>query len=44
MLLVDTGLRISELGNLKVDDIHMDVGYLKLMVKGKKECIVTYRE
>ena len=40
MLLLDTGLRISELVNLKMDDVHMDEGYLKVMGKGKKERIV----
>jgi len=40
MLLIDTGLRISELVNLKMDDVHMDEGYLKVMGKGKKERIV----
>ena len=40
MLLLDTGLRIGELVNLKVDDVHMDEGYLKVMGKGKKERIV----
>jgi len=40
MILLDTGLRIGELVNLKMDDIHMDEGYLKVMGKGKKERIV----
>ena len=40
MLLLDTGLRIGELVNLKMDDIHMDEGYLKVIGKGKKERIV----
>ena len=40
MLLIDTGLRIGELVNLKMDDVHMDEGYLKVMGKGKKERIV----
>jgi site-specific recombinase XerD len=40
MVLLDTGLRIGELVNLKVDDVHMDEGYLKVMGKGKKERIV----
>jgi len=42
MLLIDTGLRISELVNLKMDDVHMDEGYLKVMGKGKKERIVPF--
>jgi site-specific recombinase XerD len=40
MLLLDTGLRVGELINLKMDDVHMDEGYLKVMGKGKKERIV----
>ena len=40
MLLLDTGLRIGELVNLKMDDVHMDEGYLKVVGKGKKERIV----
>ena len=40
MLLIDTGLRIGELVSLKLDDVHMDEGYLKVMGKGKKERIV----
>jgi len=40
MLLLDTGLRIGELINLKMDDVHMDEGYLKVLGKGKKERIV----
>ncbi|GAI81612.1 unnamed protein product, partial [marine sediment metagenome] len=40
MILLDTGLRIGELVNLKMDDVHMDEGYLKVMGKGRKERIV----
>jgi len=40
MILLDTGLRIGELVNLKVGDVHMDEGYLKVLGKGKKERIV----
>jgi len=40
MILLDTGLRIGELINLKMEDVHMDEGYLKVMGKGKKERIV----
>ncbi|MFC1894104.1 tyrosine-type recombinase/integrase [Chloroflexota bacterium] len=38
--MIDTGLRISELVTLKMDDVHMDEGYLKVIGKGKKERIV----
>ncbi len=44
MLLLDTGLRIVELVNLKMDDVHMDEGYLKVMGKGRKERIVPVGE
>ncbi|MFA5315900.1 MAG: tyrosine-type recombinase/integrase [Dehalococcoidales bacterium] len=40
MILLDTGLRIGELINLKMEDVHMDEGYLKVLGKGKKERIV----
>ncbi len=40
MILLDTGLRIGELVNLKMDDVHLDEGYLKVLGKGKKERIV----
>lgn len=38
--LLDTGLRVSELANLKVDDAHLEQGYLKVFGKGQKERIV----
>ena len=40
MILLDTGLRIGELINLKMGDVHLDEGYLKVLGKGKKERIV----
>jgi len=40
MILLDTGLRIGELVNLKLGDTHMDEGLMKVMGKGKKERIV----
>jgi len=40
MILLDTGLRIGELVNLKMEGAHMDEGYLKVLGKGKKERIV----
>ncbi len=40
MLLLDTGLRIGELIGLKMVDIHMNEGYLKVLGKGNKERIV----
>jgi len=40
MLMLDTGLRMGELINLKMDNIHMNEGLLKVIGKGKKERIV----
>jgi len=40
MVLIDTGLRIGELVSLKMDDVNMNEGLLKVMGKGKKERIV----
>ena len=40
MLMLDTGLRMGELINLKIGDIHMNEGLLKVLGKGKKERIV----
>jgi integrase/recombinase XerC/integrase/recombinase XerD len=40
ILLLDTGLRIGELINLKIEDIHMNEGFLKVIGKGRKERIV----
>ena len=38
--LLDTGLRISELANLPLEDAHVEEGYLKVVGKGNKERIV----
>jgi len=40
MLLLDTGIRIGELINLKIEDVHLNEGFLKVLGKGKKERIV----
>jgi len=40
MLLLDTGLRIGELVSLRMGDVHMSEGFLKVMGKGGKERIV----
>lgn len=39
-LLLDTGLRLSELVTLKVQDVHLDQRYVKVLGKGTKERIV----
>ena len=40
MTLLDTGLRASELMNLKMEDVHVEQGYVKVMGKGGKERLV----
>jgi len=40
ILLLDSGLRISELCGLKYEDAHIEEGYLKVFGKGAKERIV----
>lgn len=42
LILLDTGLRCSELANLKLDDVNIDDGHLKVMGKGGKERIVPF--
>jgi len=37
MLMLDTGLRMGELMSLKIYDIHMNEGFLKVIGNGKKE-------
>lgn len=39
-LLYATGLRVSELVNLKLDDIHLDLGFVKCLGKGSKERVI----
>lgn len=39
-LLYSSGLRVSELVSLKLEDIHLDAGYLRVLGKGSKERIV----
>lgn len=38
--LYGTGLRVSELAHLKLDDLHFDAGYIRTMGKGRKERVV----
>ena len=42
VLLLDTGLRVSELCGLKTEDTHISEGYLKVMGKGSKERIAPF--
>jgi integrase/recombinase XerD len=39
-LLYATGLRVSELCDLRVGDVNLDIGYLRCLGKGRKERIV----
>jgi site-specific recombinase XerD len=40
MILLDSGLRIGEILRLKMDDLHLDEGIIKVLGKGKKERFV----
>jgi integrase/recombinase XerD len=42
--LYGTGLRVSELATLTLEDLHFDSGYLRCMGKGKKERVVPLGE
>ncbi len=42
IIMLDTGLRIGELVNLKMEDIHMDEGYLKVLGKTNHELFPPY--
>lgn len=39
-MLYSCGLRVSELVNLKIDNIHFDVGFVRVVGKGNKERLV----
>jgi len=40
LVLLDTGVRLSELVNMKVRDINGDTGYIRVLGKGSKERVV----
>ncbi len=40
ILLLDTAIRADELLTLKVEDVHLDEGFIKVLGKGRKERIV----
>jgi site-specific recombinase XerD len=40
VVMLDTGIRLSELCNLRFEDAHIEEGYLKVMGKGRKERVV----
>lgn len=42
LLLLDTGLRLSELVTLETKNLHLEEGYLKVMGKGQKERIAPF--
>ncbi len=42
IVMLDTGVRLSELSSLHFEDAHIDEGYLKVMGKGSKERIVPF--
>ena len=41
-LILDTGLRLSEVVHLKYRDVHLEDGYLKVLGKGDKERFVAF--
>lgn len=41
-LMLDTGLRLSEVAGLLSDDVHIEAQYLKVMGKGSKERMVSF--
>ncbi len=42
IVMMDTGVRLSELSGLRFEDTHIDEGYLKVMGTGSKERIVPF--
>ncbi|MFC1892756.1 tyrosine-type recombinase/integrase [Chloroflexota bacterium] len=44
ILLLDTGLRIGELIHLRMEDVHMNEGLLKVMGKGVQASNLRHRD
>lgn len=42
LLLLDTGMSAGELCGIKLDDVHLDEGYVKVFGKGQKERIAPF--
>ena len=40
--MLDTGMRLSEVANLKESDVHLEERYVKALGKGSKERIVAF--
>jgi len=43
-LLYATGMRVSELVNLKIEDLYLDIGFIRCKGKGKKERLLPLSE
>jgi integrase/recombinase XerD len=43
-LIYATGLRISELGGLKMDNLHLDETFIRVLGKGSKERVIPFGE
>ena len=39
-----SGLRLSELKNLRLEQLHLDVGFINVIGKGNKERVVPWDE
>ena len=41
-LMLDTGIRSTELTTLQVKNVHLEEGYMKVMGKGQKERVLPF--